>query len=151
MFTGRCCSSSTYRYAYWCSRFRRQCTYRDVDAPALTVILVGVVVQAHTLPGMIWVIYVFTEFACQCTYSYLWAQPAIHVSSSVLVLKHIYTVASDGCSDVPLEWPGNAHIGMYTRPPRQLSVLQSHLLGTYRSLWARASQSATSIRSSLHI
>ena len=30
-----------------------QCTYRDVDAPALPVILVGVVVQAHTgSPGL---------------------------------------------------------------------------------------------------
>ena len=57
------------------------------------------------------------EIAFQCTYSYLWAQPALHVSASVLVLKHIYTVASDGCSDVHPDCPGNAHIGMYTARP----------------------------------
>ena len=80
---------------------------------------VDVVLQAHTLPVMLWAIYVFTEFACQCTYSpthpeasflcsveialqctysHRWAHPVTPLRLLMSFLKHIYTVAYPGSS-----------------------------------------------------
>ena len=71
-----------------------QCTYRDVDAPALPVILVGVVVQAHTgSPGLEHSIYRCTDPPRSRSVSYFgWASYALlrrdeYLSGGVFLLR----------------------------------------------------------------
>ena len=77
------------------------------------------------------------EFGLQCTYRYTGAQPVRCVCRTMLFFKcsrfrrqctywlapRSLCYSGDGCSDVHRYWPGNAHIGMYTLPPCQVSVL----------------------------